>query len=86
MFEIYQSLPKQIEAVQFTNENKNQVFNSLTGNFIADFENGNSILKVKTIHGDIAIVRIGDWIVKDIEMGTYYPIIDSVMKKSYKKI
>ncbi len=76
MFKKYQSLPKTIEAVQFTDKNKNQVRNSLTGQHAADFEDGSPVLKVKTVHGDIAIVRLGDWIVKDQELGTYYPIKD----------
>jgi len=44
MFDRYQSLPKQVEAVQFTMKNKNSVFNSLTGNHYADFENGKPII------------------------------------------
>jgi len=83
-FSIYHSIPKEIEAVQFTKENKNQVFNSLTGQYFADFENGIPILKITTVHGDTAIVRFGDWIVKDSKIGTYYPIKDDVFKLSYK--
>ena len=83
MFARYQSLPKQIEAVRFTEKNKDMVFNSLTGQYAADFENDKPILKVTTVHGDIAIVRIGDWIVKDIKLGTYYPIKDEIMRRQY---
>ena len=82
-FQKYQSLPKQIEAVQFTDKYKDRIFNSLTGQYTADFENGQPILKVKTVHGDIAIVRLGDWIVKDREPGTYYLIKDEVMQEQY---
>lgn len=80
MFEKYETKPRIIEAVRFTNETKNKVFNSLTGQYAADFENGAPILKIKTAHGDIAIVRLGDWVVKDIEIGTYYPVKDSVFR------
>ena len=83
MFQKYQSLPKTIEAVQFTDENKDQVHNSLTGQYAAGFEDGQPILKVTTVHGDIAIIRFGDWIVKDQELGTYYPIKDDIMQKQY---
>lgn len=83
MFQIYQSLPSEIEAVQFTEENKDRVFNSLVGQYAADFEEGSPVLKVMTIHGDVAIVRIGDWIAKDKEPGTYYPIKDEVMQDKY---
>ena len=83
MFEVYQSLPKQVEAVQFTYKNKDQVFNSLTGNYYADFEDDNPILAITTIHGETAIVRLGDWIVKDNKIGTYYPIKNEIFIKGY---
>ena len=83
MFDRYQSLPKQVEAVQFTMKNKNSVFNSLTGNHYADFENGKPILKVTTIHGELAIIRVGDWIIKDAEIGTYYPVKDEIFRNQY---
>ncbi len=83
MFKKFQSLPKQIEAVQFTAENKDRVFNALTGNRSPDFENGEPVLSVTTVHGDIAIVRFSDWIVKDGKLGTYYPIKDEIMQKQY---
>lgn len=86
MFERYQSKPKEIEAVQFTEENKNQVFNSLTGQYAPDSEDGNPVIKITTIHGDTAIVRLGDWIVKEAVEGFYYPIADDVFPSSYKPI
>jgi hypothetical protein len=79
----YQSLPKQVEAVQFTEQNKDRVFNSLTGRYAADFEGGKPILKVETIHGETAIVRIGDWVVKDAKQGTYYPVKDELFRNQY---
>jgi len=83
MFNTYVSLPREIRAVQFTDENKDRIFNRLTGQFAADHENGSPILKVTTVHGEIAIVRIGDWIVQDVNPGTYYPIKDEVFRDKY---
>ena len=83
MFEEYESLPKKVKAVQFTEENKDRIFNSLTGQFAADHEDGQPILKVKTIHGETAIVRLGDWIVQDARSGTYYPVKDDVFRGGY---
>lgn len=51
MFQRYERLPKTVEAVQFTKANKDRIFNSLTGQYAADFEDGEPILKVTTIHG-----------------------------------
>ena len=83
MFEKYERLPKNVEAVQFTEENKNKVYNSLTGQYAADVEDGKPIIKVTTIHGEIAIVRIGDWIVKEPKLGFYYPVKDEIFRKDY---
>ena len=79
MFKKYHSL----NAVRFTEENKDQVFNSLTGQFSADFEDGKPILKIKTVQGETAIIRIGDWVVEDAKIGTYYPIKDEIFKEQY---
>ncbi len=83
MFETYESLPKKVKAVQFTEANKDRVFNALIGQYAADYEDGNPILKVTTIHGETAIVRIGDWIVQDAKIGTYYPVKDEVFRAGY---
>jgi hypothetical protein len=83
MFTVYQSKPRQIEAVQFTYENKDRVFNAMTGQYAHGFEDDKPIIKVTTIHGEIAIVRLGDWIVKEEKLGFYYPIKDDVFNDCY---
>lgn len=83
MFNEYQSLPRKIQAVQFTDENKDRVFNSLSGQYVTGMQDGEPVLKVTTIHGDIAIVRIGDWLVKEEKLGFYYPIKNNIFKKTY---
>ena len=83
MFEAYKSLPTTIRAVQFTDKNKDRVRNSLTGQHAVDFEDGKPILKVTTIHGEIAIVRLGDWIVKESKPGHYYPIKNDIFCSKY---
>lgn len=83
-FKRYKSKPKEIKAVQFTNTDKNKIFNELTGQHAADFENGEPILKITTVHGETAIVRIGDWIVKDLKIGTYYPVKNEYFMENYQ--
>ncbi|MCR4319733.1 MAG: hypothetical protein NUV74_05280 [Candidatus Brocadiaceae bacterium] len=83
MFQTYEALPKKVKAVQFTEENKNRIFNSLIGQYAAGDEGGRPILKVTTIHGETAIVRVGDWIVQDAAPGTYYPVKDDVFRAGY---
>ena len=83
MFEKYERLPTKVDAVQFTEGNKNRVYNELTGQYAAAFEDGKPILKVVTTHGEEAIVRIGDWIAKDMKLGTYYPIKDEYFRANF---
>ena len=84
MFEKYERLPKTVEAVQFTDANKDGVFNALTGQYSHGFEDGNPVIKVTTIHGEIAIVRLGDWIIKEPRsIGCYYPIKDEIFRDGY---
>ncbi len=83
MFEKYNRLPKTVEAVQFTEKNKNRIFNSLTGQCAYGFEDTNPIIKVTTVHGEIAIVRLGDWIIKENKLGFYYPIKDDIFRDGY---
>ncbi len=80
----FRKLPVEVEAVQFTEENKHQVFNDLTGQRGADFEDGKPILKVVTIHGEIAIVRLGDWIVKEPKQGCYYPVKPDIFAATFE--
>ena len=76
--------PVVIEAMQFTNESKNQCYNFVRSNVCADTENGKPIMKIQTIHGDIAIVRIGDWIVKEPLPGFYYPVKPDIFAATYE--
>jgi hypothetical protein len=63
---------RKIEAEQFTLKNKDRVFNWMSGNHYARFEDGVPVLKFWTAHGKTTFARIGDWIVKDEVPGTYY--------------
>lgn len=83
MFQTYEALPKKVKAVQFTEENKSRIFNSLTGQYAPGDEDGRPVLKVTTIHGETAVVRLGDWIVQDAAPGTYYPVKDDVFRAGY---
>lgn len=83
IFSKYKSIPSEASAVRFTHENKDRVHNELMGQYAAGFENGEPVLKVTTLHGEIAIVRIGDWVVKDKNIGTYYPVKHGVFCEKY---
>lgn len=43
-------------------------------------------IKVVTTHGDVAIVRHGDWIIPDSKPGTFYPCKPDVFKATYDEV
>jgi hypothetical protein len=83
MFHKYKRLPNTVEAVQFTEANKNKIFDSLIGQSAAGLEDGKLVLKVTNIYGDTVTVRTGDWIVKEPKLGRYYPVKDEIFRKGY---
>ncbi len=83
VFSMYRNKPKAVCAVQFTDKYKDRIHGQLTGQYAVDFEDGSPVLKVMTIHGEVAIVRLGDWIVKEPESGFYYPVKNDIFLKDY---
>jgi hypothetical protein len=82
----FRKKPLEVDAEQFTEEKKNRVFNWMDGNRYPDFEGNDPIIRFTTIHGDEAVARIGDWVVKDSEPGTYYPVKNDVFAKTYDPV
>lgn len=67
---------QEIEAVQFTDENKDQVFNELTGQHCADTINDEPVVYVKNYYGDNRVAYLGDWIIKGSNKGVYEVVTD----------
>lgn len=43
-------------------------------------------LDVRTVHGEIATARHGDWIIPDAKPGTFYPCKPDVFAKTYEAV
>lgn len=82
----YRKKPVEIEAVRFTEADKDRVLNWMEGSRWPDFEDGEPVLRFQTIHGDTATARLGDWIAQDAEPGTYYPIKHIVFEALYEPV
>ncbi len=72
---------KNKEIIQFTDENKNQVFNQINGTCHPDFEDGKPILKVYDINHNTLIIRLNDCIIENSEIGTYYKLTPDEIKE-----
>ena len=81
----YRKKPVVIEAMQITDDNKDQVFNWVTCNKYADFDSEeNPILKIQTLEGDM-VANLNDYIIKGVN-GEFYPCKPDIFDKTYEKV
>lgn len=79
----FRKKPVVIEAMQFTEETKNQVFNWITCNKVADWDEvGRPTLKIQTLEGDIT-ASLGDWVIKGV-VGEFYPCKPDIFAATYE--
>ncbi len=80
----FRKKPVEIEAEQFTEENKNRAFNFIRCNCHADFEDDLPVIKIQTLEG-VMTARIGDWIIKGVN-GEFYPCKPDIFAKTYDPV
>lgn len=82
----YRKKPVVVEAMQFTDESKDRVFNWLYGvKRVASFDGeGNPVLKIQTLE-DVMTASIEDYIVKEVQ-GEYYPVKPDIFHETYEKV
>ena len=76
--------PVKVEAMEFTDETKDQVYNFVRCTTSADWEDGEPVLKIQTLEG-VMTARLGDYIVKGVD-GEFYPVKRSIFLKTYDVI
>ena len=81
----YRKKPVEIEAMQFTEENKSQVFHWITCTKSADRDgNGKPTIKILTLEG-IMTVCVGDYIIKGVK-GEFYPCKPDIFEMTYEPV
>lgn len=78
----FRKKPIEIEAVQWTGENVDEVREFLG---FMDRDGANAI-RITTTHGDTAFVRPGDWIIPDSKPKTFYPVKPDVFEDTYERL
>lgn len=79
----YRKLPVEIEAEQFTEQNKERAFNFIRGNCYPCVGNdGKPTIKIETLEGDMTAI-LGDWIIKGVK-GEYYPCKPDIFAATYE--
>lgn len=81
----FRKKPVVIEAEQFTNENKDRVFNWMRGNRAADFsKTGEPVLRIYTLEG-VMTANLGDWVIKGVK-GEFYPCKPDIFEQTYEAV
>lgn len=81
----FRKRPVVIEAMHFTDDTKDQVFNFVTCSKSADFDSdGNPALKIWTLEGAMT-ASLGDWVIKGVS-GEFYPCKPDIFAKTYELV
>lgn len=80
----FRKKPVVIEAMQFTEESRNQVFNWISCNrYPGKAVNGESTLIIQTEEGNME-ARVNDWVIKGVK-GEFYPCKPDIFEATYEK-
>jgi len=81
----YVKKPIEIEAVQWTGDNRREIFDFCTlSYFNTDFETGNLKLNIQTLEGNME-ASVGDYIIKGIK-GEFYPCKPDIFLLTYDEV
>jgi len=75
----YRKKPVEIDAIQWTGDNKLEIFDFCNMSYITDQE-----LRIQTLEGSM-IASINDYIIKGV-MGEFYPCKPDIFEMTYEKI
>ena len=85
----YRKKPVEVEAMQFTDENKNRVYgwaSEIQMNIFPSYEGGKPCLKVPTLEGEM-ICSLGDYLIKEpfpTDWRKIYPCKPDIFEKTYE--
>lgn len=80
----FRKKPVVIEAMQFTEDAKDQCFNFVTCTCDPSWDDGRPILRITTLEGEM-IARLGDWIIKGVK-GEFYPCKPDIFDETYDPV
>lgn len=78
----FRKKPVVIEAMQFTEDTKNQCFSFVTCTREPDVLDGKPVLRIQTLEGQMTAV-FGDWIIRGVK-GEFYPCKPDVFEATYE--
>lgn len=85
MMRKYVKKPVVVEAVQWTGDNRREIFDFCSlSYFNTDFETGDLKLMIKTLEGTME-ASVGDYIIKGIK-GEFYPCKSDIFALTYDEV
>ena len=82
----FRKKPVEVEAVQFTGSNFNEIARFIEIHGGQSFLDGGRRFLVTTVHGDEATVAADDWIIPDGKPGTFYPVKPDIFAATYDAV
>jgi hypothetical protein len=82
----YKKKPVVVEAVQFTHESKNQVFNwasEINMNVYPTYIEGLPVIMIPNQEGEL-VLSFGDWLIKGLN-NELYPCAPDIFEKTYEE-
>lgn len=80
----FRKKPVVIEAMRFTDEDKDIVKNWITTNGHGGVSDAKPVLVIHTLEGDMT-AQLGDWVIKGVN-GEFYPCKDDIFQQTYELV
>ncbi len=82
----FRKKPVEIEAVQWTGENIHELWEwGGAGGIYGPTELNPNQLILTTIHGERAIARVGDWVIRESQPDRFYPCKPDIFTETYEE-
>jgi hypothetical protein len=84
----FRKKPVEIDAIQFTGHNDAEVlaFGDAHGGGLWDPVDRGPSIAMRTVHGETAIARPGDWIIPEPDAGRFYPVKPDIFDATYEAV
>jgi len=82
---MFRKRPVVVEAMKFTEEDKDRCYNFVRCSCSADRDaTGAPVLQIQTLEG-VMTANLGDWIIKGVA-GEYYPCRNDIFEQTYEEV
>lgn len=84
MYKKYRKKPVEVEVMEFTDKDKDRVFNWVTCSRSAEWIDNKPVLFIHTLEGKMR-ADLGDYIIKGVN-GEFYPCKPDIFEKTYEEV